>query len=175
MTEKRKKVGTKKTKIKNKKKGTLETKQIYYGIMIIAYLYLIIACMYKYMRYESLEKCLLELVLILILSLFAQYMNVTNSEKKDLMFRKKLSKKPSLKTRVKYYLGECNIFALTLTSIVFLAISLNKIEINFYNFYVFNIAFTIIMCAFLSYLVFLAISFAGNYLISERIIKKYQN
>lgn len=162
----------KKNSKKHSKKAKFNLQKSYYTMVIIAFLYLLIACMYKYIVYNSLGKCLLEIILTLVLSLLVQYVNVTDNGKKRIQIRGSLSKKTKLQDRVKLYFGESSILSLSITVIIFLAIAFNKIYINFYDFYVLNIAFTIVMCAFFSYLVFLVIGFAGNYYLSEKMLKK---
>lgn len=165
--KKEKKLERKKTNRGTKKKQQTST-IMYYGLMMIAYLYLSIACIYKYFKYDGLDQCFLELMLILVLSLVIEYVHIIRNDGKNI--RKKLSKKKK-KERLKTYITEGCILSLTVTCILFLAISSDKIFINFYDFLFGNIMITIILSTVLSFAVIFALSFLGNYLISEKLLR----
>ena len=165
--KKEKKSIRKKTGRGTKKKQQTST-MIYYGLMIVAYLYLSIACIYKYFKYDGLDNCFLELMLILVLSLVIEYVHIIKNDGKNI--RKKLSKKKK-KERLKTYVTEGCILSLTVTRILFLAISSDRIFINFYDFLLGNIMTTIILSTILSFIVIFTISFIGNYLISEKLLR----
>lgn len=166
----------KKTSVKetSKKKNTLSTSfKLYYLVMIICYLYLGFACVYKYMKYSSLDKCVLELMLILTLSLIIEYVHIISNNGRDM--RKKLSKKANKNERVKRYIGECLIFALIVTTLIFIGIATNRINVNFYNFAMETYGSIAVIIVLLTLLVFFDIFVVGlilNYTISERLVKK---
>lgn len=160
---------------KRKKKKISNSERMYYILMIIAYLYLGFACMYKYIRYESLDKCILELMMILSLSLVIEYVHIIKNNGNDV--RKKLSKKTKKKDRLKRYIGECFILSITITSIMFLAIASNRLYINFYDFPFGvngNISIVILSVAFLVILDLFVIGLIFNYIVSEKLIKRLQ-
>lgn len=160
---------------KRKMKKISNSERMYYILMIIAYLYLGFACMYKYIRYESLDKCILELMMILSLSLVIEYVHIIKNNGKDV--RKKLSKKTKKKDRLKRYIGECFILSITITSIMFLAIASNRLYINFYDFPLGvneNISIVILSVAFLVILDLFVIGLIFNYIVSEKLIKRLQ-
>lgn len=138
--------------------------------MIVAYLYLIFACVYKYLKHETLESCILEITLILVLSLVVQYVHLIHEEGRRL--REDLSGKETKKDRIKCYLFECNFIALFLTSIVYLGITFGRINVNFYGMQAGNVSMAIILGVILCYLVMLLISFGCNYWISEKLVEK---
>ncbi len=156
---------------KRERNVALSNKRAYYFIMIVAYLYLIFACLYKYLKNETLESCLLEIILILVLSLVIQYVHVIHQEGEKHHLRGNLSKKESKTERMKCYLLECNFVALFLTSLIYLGIAFGKINVNFYEMQIGNIPMTIILGVIICYLVILLISFGVNYWISEKLVK----
>jgi len=157
-----------------KKKNTLSMPfKLYYLVMIVCYLYLGFACIYKYMKYASLDKCVLELMLILTLSLLIEYVHIISNNGRDM--RKKLSKKKNKNERVKRYIGECLIFSLIITALIFLAIASNRLYVNFYSFAMEtygNIAFIIVLLVLLVFFDIFVVGLILDYLISERIVKK---
>lgn len=164
-----------KKKTSEKVKKNKQAEILYYAIMIICYLYLGFACMYKYIKYSSLDKCVLELMLILTLSLIIEYVHVIGNNGKDL--RKKLSKKKDKKDRLKRYVGECIILSLIITSVIFIAIASNRMYINFYDFALEtygNVAIIIVIMALLSFFDFFIISLLIDYTVSEKLIEKQQ-
>lgn len=158
------------------KKNTLSTPlKLYYMVMIICYLYLGFACIYKYMKYSSLDNCILELILILTLSLIVEYVHIISNNGRDM--RKKLSKKVSKNERVKRYIGECLIFALIVTTLIFIGIATNRIYVNFYNFAMEtygNIALIIVLLTLLVFFDVFVVGLILNYTISERLVKKHK-
>lgn len=159
-------------KTKKQVKKNLDTKKLYYALMIVSYLYLGFACMYKYIKYEALDKCALELILILVLSLIIEYVHIIRSEQNGSKNRKKSLIKLPKKERLKRYGSECCLLSLTVTATLFLAIAADRIYVNFYSYLFGNIAITIIGIALLIFLLFFAISFIGHYAISEAFLKK---
>ncbi len=163
----------KKPSAKNKKNTLSITFKLYYIVMIACYLYLGSACIYKYIKYDSLDKCILELVLILTLSLIIEYVHIIGDNGREI--RKKLSKKKNKSERVKRYIGECFIFALIVTTLIFIGIASNRINVNFYNFSMETYGTISIVIVLLTLLVFFDIFVVGlilNYTISERLVKK---
>ncbi len=164
-----------KKKTSEKKKKNTQAEKLYYAVMIICYLYLGFACMYKYIKYASLDKCVLELMLILTLSLIIEYVHVINNNGKNL--RKKLSKKKEKGDRLKRYVGECLLLSLIITSIIFVAISSNRMYINFYDFALNtygNVAIIIILMTLIVFFDLFIISLIINYTVSEKLIEKQQ-
>lgn len=162
----------KKPSEKTKKKKINQSQIMYYILMIIAYLYLGFACMYKYMKYESLDKCVLELLLILTLSLVIEYVHIIKNDGKDI--RKNLSKSKNKSVRLKRYMGESFLASMIITTIIFLLVATNRIYINFYDltFGLYgNVIFIILIFMILSFIDFFIIIFVANYVISERIVK----
>ncbi len=165
----------KKPNKKRQKKTMNQSKYIYYGLMIISYLYLGFACMYKYIKYSSLDKCILELMLILTLSLIIEYVHIINNNGKSL--RKSLSKEKEEKNRFKRYVGECFFLSLIITTVLFIAISTNRMYVNFYSLSLGtygNISIIIVIMAILSFLDIFILTLIVNYTISEKLIKNHQ-
>ena len=163
----------KKPSIKNKKNTLSTAFKLYYIVMIVCYLYLGFACIYKYIKYDSLDKCILELILILTLSLIIEYVHIIGDNGREI--RKKLAKKKNKSERVKRYIGECLIFALIVTTLIFIGIASNRIQVNFYNFAMETYGTIAIVIVLLTLLVFFDIFVIGlilNYTISERLVKK---
>ncbi len=157
---------------KTNKKRMSQSQMMYYALMIIVYLYLGFACMYKYIKYESLDKCVLELLLILTLSLVIEYVHIIKDDGKDI--RKNLSKSKNKSIRLKRYMAESFMASIAITAIIFLLVATNRIYINFYDltFGLYgNVSFIILIFTILSFIDFFIIIFVANYAISEKIVK----
>ena len=98
----------KKPSAKNKKNTLSITFKLYYIVMIACYLYLGSACIYKYIKYDSLDKCILELVLILTLSLIIEYVHIIGDNGREI--RKKLSKKKNKSEKIFFQLRKISFF-----------------------------------------------------------------
>ncbi len=162
---------------KNKKKQKpLEVKTVYYLAMILVYLYLFGACIYKYVTSHQLSSCILEIGFILILSLVIQYTHCTviddNKKGKKANVRSKIYKEKKVKNRMKYYMRESIVVALAFTTLLVLMISLNEMFVDFYSIIPASLVLSVILVVFLIFTGFFILSFLTDYFLSEKLIKK---
>ena len=174
---KKKIVRKKKSESDLQKGGKVNAHQVYYFVMIFVYLYLIIACMYKYSRQESLQDCLLELIFLFVLSVVIYFVHVVDfrSSNKKCFFRQKLIKKRKKKERIKVYLGEAILSSLLITTAFTLLVAFNNIFINFYRIVPNNILLSVLLVVIACFVAFGVIIFLGDYWFSEKYVKKYES
>lgn len=174
---KKKMVKKKKASSDLQKSGKVNARHVYYFVMIFVYLYLIIACMYKYSRQEFLQDCLLELIFLLILSIVIYFAHVVDfrSSNKKRCFRQKLIKKRKKKERIKIYFGEAILSSLLITTTFTLLVAFNNIFINFYRIIPNNVPLSVLLVVIACFVVFGAIIFFGDYCLSEKYVKKYES
>ncbi|HIT22301.1 MAG TPA: hypothetical protein IAB56_04985 [Candidatus Scybalousia intestinigallinarum] len=170
-------VRKKKNRSDLQKSGKINAKQVYYFVMIFVYLYLIIACMYKYSVHQSLQDCLLELIFLLVLSVVIYFVHVVDfrSSNKKRFFRQKLMKKRKKKERIKVYFGEAILSSLLITTTFTLLVAFNNIFINFYRIIPNNVPLSVLLVVIACFIVFGVIVFIGDYCLSERYVKKYES
>lgn len=174
---KKKIVRKKKSESDLQKGGKVNARQVYYFVMIFVYLYLIIACMYKYSRQESLQDCLLELIFLFVLSVVIYFVHVVDfrSSNKKCFFRQKLIKKRKKKERIKVYLGEAILSSLLITTVFTLLVAFNNIFINFYRIVPNNVLLSVLLVVIACFVAFGVIIFLGDYWFSEKYVKKYES
>lgn len=159
-----------------RKKGVIKANAVYYVAMILVYLYLFGTLIYKYVNTHSLEKCILEILLILILSFMVNStIFIPNGKKKKVKrFRVKLIKKKK-QDRFKIYVAESILLSLFITTIIILLISLDVWFVNFYSIIPSNVVLAILLTVVLIFIVFFISLFIIDYLISERLVRKYRS
>lgn len=174
---KKKIVRKKKSESDLQKGGKVNARQVYYFVMIFVYLYLTIACMYKYSRQESLQDCLLELIFLFVLSVVIYFVHVVDfrSSNKKCFFRQKLIKKRKKKERIKVYLGEAILSSLLITTAFTLLVAFNNIFINFYRIVPNNVLLSVLLVVIACFVAFGVIIFLGDYWFSEKYVKKYES
>ena len=174
---KKKIVRKKKSESDLQKGGKVNARQVYYFVMIFVYLYLTIACMYKYSSQESLQDCLLELIFLFVLSVVIYFVHVVDfrSSNKKCFFRQKLIKKRKKKERIKVYLGEAILSSLLITTAFTLLVAFNNIFINFYRIVPNNVLLSVLLVVIACFVAFGVIIFLGDYWFSEKYVKKYES
>ena len=165
-------------KKKNKRKAIIKATGVYYVAMIMVYLYLFGACIYKYINSHKISNCMLEIVFILVLSGIIAFSNITPSTKKKrkrkMKLRFNLSKKKK-QFRIKSYLSESILISLGITTIIFTLFSYDVIFINFYSIIPSNAILAIFLILILVFVSSFIIMFLGNYVLSEFLVRKYQS
>ena len=142
--------------------------------MVLVYLILITVCIYKVINNQGLSSCILEIILLLVLTsvIVFRYFNINVNNKIKDKFRLKLSKKKR-KIRIKTYISESVLIALAITTILFTLVSYDIIFINFYSIIRYNAILSIFLVLALTYIVSFIFVFIGNCLLSEFLIRKY--
>ncbi len=174
---KKKIVRKKKSESDLQKGGKVNARQVYYFVMIFVYLYLIIACMYKYHVHESLQDCMLEIICLLVLSgviYFVHVLDLRTSGKKRI-FRQKLAKKKKKKERVKVYLSEAILCSLLITTTLALLVAFDNIFIDFYRIVPNNVLLSVLLVVIACFVAFGVVIFLGDYWFSEKYVKKYES
>ena len=154
----------------------IDAKLVYYFVMILVFVYLIGAGMYKYHSTQDLYSCSMELIFLLLLCGIIQCVHVSdfNSGENKKGFRYQLVKKKNKKDRLKSYLFEAGFVSLVITTCSFLFISLKEVFIDFYSIIPASVVLSILLVVFSCFLLFFAILFVGDYLLGESLVKKYR-
>ncbi|MBE6147489.1 MAG: hypothetical protein E7168_04070 [Firmicutes bacterium] len=153
----------------------LSAKSVYYFVMILVFIYLIVAGMYKYHSTQDLYSCSMELIFLLLLSGIIQCVHLSDFDENTnkVVFRNKLVKKKEKKERLKFYLYEAGFISLMITTCSFLFIALREVFIDFYSIIPASVVLSILAVVFVYFLLFFIVFFIVDYLLGESLVKKY--
>lgn len=148
-------------------KNKMEAKHIFYGIMVILYVYLISKCIYQYTSGAGLDACKLEFLLMVVFSLVIYVVSFLGL---DLFNKnnKKTKKKKKINPLIKNSLLSSGFLSLIITTFLYLLIAYETIYIDFYNMIPNNPVLSIIGLAVLIYVVL----FVALYFIHIQFLKK---